>query len=289
MAALSALNPTLADLAKAIDPKGQIAQVVEILQSTNDVLPDLSFVEANDRTVHKTVVRTGYADPTWRRLYGGVQPNKGTLAQVTEGMGMLEAFAEQDAALVEMAPNPQAFRMIEDRAHIEGLNNEMTSTLFYGNEGTASSEFTGLAARDNSLSAANALNIVNHGGSGSDNTSIWLCVWGPKTGHMIYPRGSNGGLEMTDDGKVTIENVDGAGGRMKAYRTHYEWHAGLSIRDWRYFVRVANVDVSDLATVANTKNLVTSMIRASERIPQFGMGRAAWYCNRGIREALRLG
>ena len=93
---------------------------------------------------------------------------------------------------------------------------------------------------------------------------------------------------MKDKGQVTIENVDGNGGRMEAYRSHYRWDAGLTIRDWRYFVRVANVDVSDLNTVANTKNLINWMIQASERIPHLGMGRACWYVNRNIREKLRL-
>ena len=149
--------------------------------------------------------------------------------------------------------------------------------------------FTGLAPRFNSLSAQNADNIVNASGAGSDNTSIWLCVWGPQTGFGIYPKGSQAGLQMTDKGQVTIENVDGAGGRMEAYRTHYRWDAGLTIRDWRYFVRIANIDISDLNTLANTKNLITWMTQASERIPSFGMGRAVWYVNRTIREKLRLG
>jgi hypothetical protein len=94
---------------------------------------------------------------------------------------------------------------------------------------------------------------------------------------------------MSDKGQVTIENVDGAGGRMEGYRTHYRWDAGLTIRDWRYFVRIPNIDVSDLNTLANTKNLINWMIAASERIPSFGKGRACWYVNRTIREKLRLG
>jgi hypothetical protein len=94
---------------------------------------------------------------------------------------------------------------------------------------------------------------------------------------------------MNDKGQVTVENVDGNGGRMEAYRTHYRWDAGLSIRDWRYFVRICNIDVSDLNTVSNTQKLITWMIQASERIPSFGKGRACFYVNRNIREKLRLG
>ena len=137
--------------------------------------------------------------------------------------------------------------------------------------------------------AENADNVIDAGGSGSDNTSIFLCVWGPNTGFGIVPKGSKAGLQVTDKGQVTIENVDGAGGRMEAYRTHYRLDAGMTIRDWRYFARVCNIDISDLGTLANTKNLITWMIQATERIPALGMGRAVFYVNRTIREKLRLG
>ena len=289
MAALTANNPTLLDVAKRLDPDGKIAAIVEILNATNPVLDDLTFVEGNLPTGHRTTIRTGLPTPTWRKLYGGVQPTKSTTVQVTDSCGMLEAYAEVDKALADLNGNTAAFRLSEDAAHIEAMSQEMASTLFYGNEGTEPEAFTGLAPRYNSKSAENADNIIDAGGTGSDNTSIWLCVWGPQTGHGIYPKGSVAGLQMTDKGQVTVENVDGKGGRMEAYRTHYRWDAGLTIRDWRYFVRIANIDVSDLDTVANTKNIINWMIQASERIPELGKGRAVFYMNRRLREKLRLG
>ena len=289
MAALSANNPTLLDVAKRLDPDGKIASIVEILNATNPVLDDLAMVEGNLPTGHRTTIRTGLPAPTWRKLYGGVQPTKSTTVQVTDSAGMLEAYAEVDKALADLNGNTAAFRLSEDAAHIEGMGQEMASTLFYGNEGTEPEAFTGLAPRYNLKSAENGDNIIDAGGSGSDNTSIWLCVWGNQTGHGIYPMGSLAGLQMTDKGQVTVENVDGNGGRMEAYRTHYRWDCGLTIRDWRYFVRIANVDVSDLDTLANTKNIINWMIQASERIPELGKGRAAFYMNRRIREKLRLG
>lgn len=289
MPALAANNPTLLDVAKRLDPDGKIASIVEILKATNPVLDDLTFVEGNLPTGHRTTIRTGLPTPTWRKLYGGVQPTKSTTVQVTDSCGMLEAYAEVDKALADLNGNTAAFRLSEDAAHIEAMSQEMASTLFYGNEGTEPEAFTGLAPRYNSKSAQNADNIIDAGGTGSDNTSIWLCVWGPQTGFGIYPKGSTAGLQMTDKGQVTVENVDGNGGRMEAYRTHYRWDAGLTIRDWRYFVRIANIDVSDLDTVANTKKLIEWMIQASERIPELGKGRAVFYMNRRLREKLRLG
>lgn len=290
MGVLANNNPTLLDVSRRLDPDGSIDSIVEMLAQENEILQDMTFLEGNLPTGHKTTVRTGLPAPTWRKLYGGVQPSKSTTAQVTDACGMLEAYAEVDKALADLNGNTAAFRLSEDSAHIEGMSQEMASTLFYG-DASKPEEFIGLAPRFNSLSAENADNIVNGGSIAgqTDNTSIWLCVWGPNTGHGIYPKGSKAGLQMTDKGQVTIENVDGAGGRMEGYRTHYRWDAGLSIRDWRYFVRIPNIDVSELDTAANTKNLINLMVMASERIPSFGKGRACWYVNRRIREKLRIG
>jgi hypothetical protein len=289
MATLAATHPTLLDWANRLDPNGSVPAIVELLSQTNEMLEDAPFMEGNLPTGHRSTIRTGLPTVTWRKLYGGVQPSKSATRAVTDTTGMLEAYAEVDKALADLNGNTAEFRLTEERAFIEALSQEAADSMVYSNEATAPEEITGLAPRYNSLSAENALNIINAGGSGSDNTSIWLVVWGPNTCHGIFPKGSKAGLQVTDKGQVTLENVDGAGGRMEAYRTHYRWDLGLCLRDWRYVARVANIDVSDLNTVANTKNLIQWMIQASEVIPSFGMGKACFYVNRTIREKLRIG
>lgn len=290
MATLTVNNPTLLDLAKATDPDGSIARVVEILNQRNEVLEDMPWMEGNLPTGHRTTIRSGLSVPTWRKLYGGVQPTKSRRVQVTDNCGMLEDYAEVDKALADLNGNTEAFRISEDRAHIEGMSQEMAQTLFYGNEGSEPEAFTGLAPRFNSLSAENADNIIDaFSGSGGDLTSIWLIVWGENSVHGIVPKGSKTGVQMTDKGQVTVENADGNNGRMEAYRTHYRWDCGLTVRDWRQIVRIANIDVSELGTIANTKNIINWMVQAAERVDNLGAGRPVFYMNRTIREKLRLG
>ena len=288
MAVLGTSNPTLADLAKVTDPDGSIADVVEILNATNEILMDMTFLEGNLTTGHRTSIRSGLPTPTWRKLYGGVQPTKSRAVQVTDNTGMMEDYSEVDKALVDMAGNPAAFRLQEDRPHIEGMNQEFASTLFYGDESTAPEEFTGLAARYNSLSAENGDNIINGAGSGSDNASIWLICWGPNTCHGIIPKGSKAGVQQRDLGEVTIENADGNNGRMQAYRTHYRWDVGLSVRDWRYLVRIANIDrsllTSDISTGADLNDL---MHQAWTELPSTSAGRCAWYMDKQLMSFLR--
>ena len=290
MSTLTVNNPTLLDLAKATDPDGSIARVVEILNQRNEVLEDMPWMEGNLPTGHRTTIRSGLPVPTWRKLYGGVQPTKSRRVQVTDNCGMLEDYAEVDKALADLNGNTEAFRISEDRAHIEGMSQEMAQTLFYGNEGSEPEAFTGLAPRFNSLTAENGDNIIDaFSGSGGDLTSIWLIVWGENSVHGIVPKGSKTGLQMTDKGQVTIENADGNGGRMEAYRTHYRWDCGLTVRDWRQIVRIANIDVSELGTIANTKNIINWMVQAAERVDNLNAGRPVFYMNRTIREKLRLG
>jgi hypothetical protein len=289
MTTLSNTHPTLLDLAKRQDPDGKIADIVELLDQTNEVLMDLVWVEGNLQTGHRTTIRSGLPTPTWRKLYGGVQPTKSRTVQVTDNCGMLEAYAEVDKALADLNGNTAAWRLSEERPHLEGMNEEMVQTLFYGNEGTEPEAFTGLSPRFNALTSANnSDNVIDGGSNDTDNGSIWLCVWGPNTGHGIIPKGSTAGLQMSDLGEVTIENVDGSNGRMQAYRSHYRWDAGLTIRDWRYFVRIANIERSDLTTNAATgANLPNLMFEAIDRIPSLSAGRAAFYMDRGILTKLR--
>jgi hypothetical protein len=289
MSVLATTNPTLADLAKRLDPDGKIAQIAEMLNQTNEVLDDMGWIEGNLPTGHRTTIRTGLPGPTWRELYGGVQPTKSTTRQVTDNCGMLEAYAEVDKKLADYSTDPMGFRLTEDSAHIEGISQELAKTIFYGNEGTFPAQFTGLAPRYNTRNAAVASsdNVLHGGGAGSDNTSVWLVIWGPRTMHGIYPKGSKAGLQMEDKGQVTIENVDGEGGRMEAYRTHYSFDCGLSVRDWRYAVRIANISMAALTKDAATgADLVDLMTQAMHRPPSLSAGRAAFYANRDIMSFL---
>ena len=288
MATLAATHPTLLDVTKRLDPNGKIDSIVEMLSLNNEMLDDMVWVEGNLPTGHRTTIRSGIPAPTWRKIYGGVQPNKSTTVQVTDSCGMLEAYAEVDKALADLNGNTAAFRLSEERAFIEGINQEVQSSLIYASEATAPEEITGLGPRFNSLSAENGGNIIV---DATGNTSIWLVVWGPNTVHGIYPKGSVGGLQMTDKGQVTLEDASGGSntGRMEAYRTHYRWDCGLSVRDWRYVVR-AQIDYSALlATVATGGDLVDIMTQMLELLPTggLGMGRPAFYMNRSIRSMLR--
>lgn len=290
MATLSTTNPTLSDVATRLGPDGKIdPQIVEILGETNEIIQDMTAIEANGFTEHKTTVRSGLPSGTWRKLNYGVQPEKSRTVPVKDSMGMLETYAQVDKALADLNDNSAAWRLSEDRAFIEGLNQTMADTLWYGDSSLNPERFMGLAPRYNTsltASAENGGNVLKAGGAGADNTSIWLVVWGPNTIHGIYPKGSQGGLQSRDLGEDTL--TDAAGGLYQGYRTHYKWDMGLTLRDWRYVVRIANIDVSDLTKNAATgADLIDLMVQAIELIPNLGMGRPVFYMNRTLKSFLR--
>ncbi|MCC7063247.1 MAG: hypothetical protein IT456_10610 [Planctomycetes bacterium] len=289
MSTLSTIHPTLLDVTKRLDPNGKIDKIAEILHQVNPILDDAVFIEANQVTGHRTTVRTGLPAPTWRKLYGGVQPTKSRTLQVTDSCGMLEAYAEIDKALADLNGNTADFRLSEELAHIEGVSQELAQTLFLGNETTEPEAFTGFGPRFNSQSAENGGNIITDAATpdNTDNSSIWLIVWGANTVHCIYPKGSKAGIQMEDKGQVTIENVDGNGGRMEGYRSHYRWDAGLTVRDWRYVVRV-QVDAEDLTkNAASGPDLIDLLAQAVDLVPNINAGRAVFYANRTVRGFLR--
>lgn len=291
MATLTASNPTLLDWKQSLDPNGQVATVIEMLNEVNEVMVDVTFVEGNLPTGHRTVIRTGLPTVTWRKLYGGVQPDKSQRAQITDSCGMLEAYNEVDKALADLNGNTNEFRLSEAQAQIESMSQAFVDTLVYGSTDVNPERFMGLAPRFNSRNAAfaNSENVLHAGGAGSDNASIWLVCWGPNTCHGIVPKGSTAGLQVNDKGQVTIENADGANGRMEAYRMHFRMDCGLTVKDWRYVVRICNIDKGDLKADASSGAVLPDlMFEAMERIPSLsGNIRPVFYMSRDIRTKFR--
>jgi hypothetical protein len=312
MAILGTTAITLADWAARMDDNNRTAAIVEMLSLTNEVLSDMIWLEGNLPTGHKTTVRTGLPAGTWRLLNYGVPVSKSTTAQIVDTCGNLEDYAQIDKDIADLNGNTASFRMSEASAHIEGLGQQMAQTLFYGNTAVNPERFTGLAPRYNTVNIAtaqSAANVIDAGGTGSDNTSIWIVTWGPNTAHGIFPMGKISGLQHWDLSAQFTNGMrvqDANGNYYQAYVDHFKWECGLTVRDWRYCVRIANIDVSDLST-GSAANLLNALIRGLARLPtvsaaagpvqtqgmtgatQTGVqGRTVIYCNRTVRTFLDL-
>lgn len=282
MATLGGSVTTLADIAKNMDPDGRPARVIELLNQQNRVLDDMHWQEGNLPFGHQVTVRTGLPTSFWRLANQGTAPSKSTEAQFTEQCGELNQWSEVDKTIADLNGNTSAYRMSRALSAIESLNQEKVQTLFYGNTGTDPEEFLGLSVRYNDTTAGNGQNIILGGGAGADNSSIWLIGWGPNQVFGIYPKGSQAGIEHEDMGLVTVETTAGvAGNRMRAYQDHWTWKCGVAVADWRYAVRIANIDISDLVIDHSAgAYLADLMIQAYHRIPNPENVRLGFYMNR---------
>lgn len=280
---------TLVDIATRMDPDGSVSAVAELLQQKNEILLDIPWEEGNLPTGHRVTQRTGLPIAQARSFNQGVTPSKSTTAQVDDATAMIEAFSELDVDLVELNGNTAAYRASEGSAFIESMNQGFCNILMYGDPTVAPAVFRGLTPRYNKISGGSfAQNILSGGGSGSVNATIWLVCWGPSSVMGIYPKGSKAGLMHEDLGKQVVENVAGIGGsRMMAYREHWQWKCGLSVRDWRYVVRICNID-----TTISSNNIAADMIslmsRAIDRLPTATAGRCVFYMNRTLYSILRI-
>lgn len=286
MATLNATAISLLDWAKRLDPDGRVAMVAELLAQTNEILTDMLFQQGNLPTGERVTVRTGLPSATWRLLNQGIAASKSTTAQITEQCGMLEARGQVDCDIANLSKDLASFRLSEATPHMEAMNQEMAQTLFYGNSGLAQEEFTGLAPRYSSTTAGNGKNVLTGAGVGSDNSSIWLIVWGPQTVYGIFPQNSQAGLLHKDLGEQ--DAFDSNSNRFRAYLDLWQWKNGLALKDWRYAVRICNIDISNLVAESAAADLITLMIKAIHRIPFMSMGRPVFYMNRTCFQMLDI-
>jgi hypothetical protein len=300
MATLGTNNLTLGDWASRVDDDGKIAVIIDLLSQANEWIDDMIWLEGNTTTGYKTTVRTGLPAGTWRELYQGVQPTKGTSAQIVETCGNLEAYSVIDKDLADLNGNTTEFRLSEDRGFFEGMTQQFSGALAYSNSLQTPAQIMGFTPRYSTVNTANAQtanNVIDMGGTGSTNTSIWFIFWGSDTVFGTFPKGKLAGLMHEDLGRWT--QVNGDGSRYEVYQSHFKWECGLVVRDWRYAVRLCNIDVTLLNGI-NAANLINGLIRAAHRFPTTPRGvapvqsatrpsgpvggapRAAIYCNRVV-------
>ena len=291
MATIGNTNLTLMDHARRLDPNGKIARITEMMNQVNEVLEDLVFVEGNTTTGHKTTLRTGLPTVAWRQINKGVQPSKSQTKQQLFSAGIIEGLGRVDEELVNIANDKAAFRLSENAPFIEAISQTMATTLFYGNVETNPERFTGLSPYYSSSTADSGENVILGGGT-TTLTSLWLVVWGEQTIHAFFPKGSKAGIEHSDKGLLKVSDSETPAGEYFAYMDQYKTRLGLAVRDWRYAVRICNIDKTALSSAGDTSdtsaNLIKFMIQALNKIPSLRLGRAAWYCNKEVKTAFDI-
>lgn len=286
------------------DRDGKVSTLVNMMSQSNEIMDDLLTVECQSGNAYEYTQVVKLPTPSRRSYNQGVAASLSGVAKQTATCVEYADWVKFDKSLADLNGNSAEIRAQEVGMHMQGLGQTLASDLFYGAKSTDPTQFNGLATIYNTVTAATsniATNVIDGGGTGSDNTSLWLLTWGPKQIHTIYPKGSTAGIFHKDYGDLPA--LDSNNLEFPALRDWISWKIGLAIHDWRFAVRACNIDVSDLNT-ANAANLITLMtqmvykppimprgvapVQDSDAYPRLEMGRSAFYCNRTLRTYLDL-
>ncbi len=286
MAVLGLTQLTLLDWAKRTTPDGSVeTMIAEMLSQDNEILHDVVYREGNLPTGHLVVQRVSLPVVSERALNAGAQLSSSGTAQVTETCSMIEGYSRIDVDVARLNGDSAAFRLSEDSAFIEAMNQTQARALFYGNPANDPRQYMGLTPRYNALNAGNAQNILDGGGTASNNTSIWIVAWGEQTVFCPFPKGSKAGLQVYDDGLMTVQDANG--NPYKVFQSHFKWDSGLALKDWRSVCRISNVNVANLVSETGAADIVKLISRGLDRIKIKG-GRLAIYMNPTVYSALRI-
>jgi hypothetical protein len=272
------------------------AVVVNALRKISPVKADANVITCNQGTKHKHMVLTGLPTAAWTALYEGIPQSKAGYTQVEDTTGMLQGRSSVDTRLLDISKDPEAIRMMYATPHLETMVQEFEKTFFYSDVSVNGRKFHGMAPRYSSLTQGKASSqIIDGGGTGSDNTSIWFVTWGDHATSLITPEGIPAGVQREDKGeqRTLDENLNPYYVKEEIFTDH----VGTAVADWRYNARVANIDVSDINTVDVNDLMISAYYKLqgtrtydrSTGDPQFDMGstgRTVIYMNRTVMARL---
>lgn len=292
--ALATSRPTLLDVSRAVDPNGKIPGIVDLLYEDNEIIDDIVWMEGNLPTGHQFTQQTTESTPYFRLLNSGIVPQKSTTGQIVEACAIMENRNQIDKDIADLNGNTEAFRRTQDAPMIKGFGKTLATKLIYGDSSVTPEEFNGLATRYFSLGSTytTSAQIIDAGGRGSDNTSIWLVGWGTETVSGIYPKGSKAGLDIKDLGLGDVLTNSSTFALMRAYSTWMQWKVGLAVANYKYVVRIANIDVSNLLTASDSSdtsaNIMKYMIQAMYMIPSHSNVNLAFYSNSTVQSMMAV-
>lgn len=279
--------PTLLDAALLKNPDGKEAKVISMLQQRNALLPDAVAVECNRDTGYQWTQDTELPSVEWRRINAGVAASKGQSSQMVETPGLLETSSQVDIELLKPANNEQIIRFDQARKHLMAMNKELERALVYESQKDNPERLHGFIPRFDGLSVNFSEQIINcqiAQDGAADKTSVIAVCWSPDTAHLIYPKGTSGGIEHKDMGEQRANDVNGK--RFTVKEDVWTARIGLAIPDPRFVAVLRNIDTSAIAKTG--KLLIEDLIQLQEQIEDEKNGRCALYMNRKIRTYLRL-
>lgn len=282
---------TLLDLVRMMDPSnGQLIYVADTLARKNPIVREVPILEANQILTHVGSRDAALPTVQKRSINDGVPNSAHKEIPVTAPMSLFETMSQIDEEILRLAgANAAAVRQRKDRKFIEAMAQSVADEIFYGSVGDDVLGFNGLATMFNSLTtypngdSTWFYNVQSAGGS-SAPTSIYVVEWGEEKAHLIYPKGTQGGIEIFDGGKQLVSGVT-TGTKYWAYVTQFKWRCGLFVQDERCVQRIANIESSGSSNIFDDDMLITAL----NRLPDMGENpNTRIYVNRSVRTQMDI-
>lgn len=287
-------NPTYRDVLSGLKKDGsRDADIVELFVQENPILDDIVVGEANEGTSNLTTIRAGLPSVAWTGLYEGPQASKGSKMQVKDASGTVESLLEIAKKLYDIAPDKEGFMLDEARSHVEAMGQEVAATMLYGDIATNPKKFNGLVKRFPNISNGEDSDqspfYVLDGSKSSISTaalrSIWFVGHGTKAVSAFYPKGTQGGIVRNPVEEVWTE--DTTNGKFKVMRQLFQWHIGLTVRDFRFAGRIANIESDAMFAATGQPDYLELVRRLHVRVRTAGVS-PVWYMDRMTFEMLHV-
>jgi len=294
MAAKGSTLVTLADVAKSKDK--EIGKVAEVLVQHNAMLNDIPYMEMNEGTIHKEDIRSALPEVYYRKANQPIPASKSTIEERSFTATHFESKSQIDKAVAERGGKDRVAynRWNQAQGHLQAHAIEAASLMLYGSPISSNRKTAGFFDIFSTVSATEATSkqIIDAGGTGSDNTSILKVHWGERSVFGVYPKETKSGLTRTDysaGGKlVKIPGIDEQGnvGDFWGYEEEFCTDHGLVVKDYRQVACVRNIDVSNLVSGVGAADLIDLMISADYKIDSQENGQGIWYVNRTLEAHL---
>lgn len=290
MAVLSSDGPTILDVEKSKDPKGNALRAANLMAQVSSLDRMFNYVPCNGGLYHRVGQIVTEPGTTIRARNEGVLATKEERVQHDEGFCDFHQWAKVDAGIAQDMGNINMERAKRVRSGFGSIARKKEYTTFYGAKaGSAGKEFDGLTVRFNTLGQQ----VINCEGA-STLSSLWVFRASPETVYYIYPENGTKGIRHRDWGLVNEQNQGGVtGANMACYKDEMWQECGLAVEDPRCVVRLANINTAHFTDLSSTQattsytNVIHKIMIAQDRLPKDVMGRDFGVCNRTVYSGLR--
>lgn len=282
---------TLAELMRRETPDGNLADLVDVLNETNAITQDATWIPCNRRTMHQDTQTASEPSGETRIYDQGVAVEAGVSQLVTEPTEMLDGRSNVDAAKMDHQPGGAGpSRTQEDGFFLRGMTKTFVGRLFSGNRAINVGQINGINNRSDYNALSSDYVFDNAGGNASatvNKTSIYIIQWGMKQVNLIYPRNDapNGSpqfpISQEDLGRDLVVDERVSTKQFLAYRTYFQIHFGIFIHDPRTIKRIVNISTTNIDGVDDFSFDEDLLIEAITELENDGAG-AVMYINKTV-------